>query len=136
ALFTEYVDKPGRVPPSGGFGPGSRASHQATCRCLAPSGVHPSRLRAGRRCALRLPMGLAVRLEPRWGAARGARRAAAVWGHRFGRAAAPSFVSSVAKTADCITALLPARGLLRRVLTRSFRFAPGCGFRARPFPVG
>src|SRR5690606_23745452 len=70
-------------------------------------------------------MGLAARLEPRGSTAEGARRAAAVRGHRFGPAAVSSFMSSAAKTADCITALLPARGSLRRVLTRSFRCAPG-----------
>src|SRR5690606_9552828 len=39
----------------------------------------------------------------------------------------------VASNADCITALLPARGALCRVLTRSLRSSSGCGLRARPF---
>lgn len=45
-------------------------------------------------------------------------------------------VSSVACSCDCISATPRCKSSLRHVLTRSLRFAPGCGFRACSCSVG
>src|SRR5690606_30500242 len=109
---------------------GSRAPHQASFRVLPPTGFNPFRT---------VPAGTVKnptsKFETRlgrvyWRSPRGRySQSVFLW---LGSAA----ISSPPKTPTCTTALLSARGALRRVLTRSLRFATGYGFRSRPFPVG